>query len=152
MRRSTAVLLAGMLACSESTVLAPPVREPDSPRESTPTATLVANYSLVLVNGTALPSESPTGAGQWDYDGAKIQLEMASLAFYNDGTVVESWFHRNAVNGQAVPPQTCKGRYTRLSDSTLQIGSGEAASVVTLTATGVVWQVAGFTLTYELVK
>lgn len=149
MRRTLAVLLAGIVACAESPVAAP-VSEPDLPRDATPTPTVVASYTLVLVNGAVLPSESPTGAGQWDYDGAKIELEMALLVFYNDGTFEESWFHRR--NGSAYSPQTSKGSYRRTSDSTLQIGSGNGATVMTLTATGLVWKLPGFTLTYELQK
>ena len=152
MRPTFAFLLAGMLACSDSSVLDPPVSEPDPPREPTPAATLVASYALVLVNGSPLPSESPTGAGQWDYDGVQYVLDMATLAFYKDGTFVESWYHRRKVSGESIAPQNCTGRFTRISDSTLQLGVGEGATLVTLTATGLVWQFAGFTLTYELQK
>lgn len=151
MRRTCAVLLAGILACSNYSV-APPVRELDLPREPKPAPTLVATYALVLVNGAPLPSDSPIGAGQWDYDGVRYVLDMATLAFYSDGTFVESWFHRGALSGESMTPQCSTGRYTRISDSTLQLGIGSGATLVSVTATGLLWQFAGFTLTFELQK
>lgn len=152
MRRAFAVLLAGILACSDSPVLAPSVLEPDSPQEPTPAPTLVASYALVLVNGAPPPSESPVGAGEWDYDGVEYVLDMATLAFFNDGTFVQSWYHRRKLSGQSIAPQSFKGRYTRISDSTLQLGIGDGATLATLTETGLVWRFAGFALTYELQK
>jgi hypothetical protein len=151
--RTLAVLLLGILACADSGIVAPLAGEPDSPPVVPPTAPapkVGANYALVLVNGAPLPSASPTGAGQWDYDGAQVKLVGATLAIYTDGTLVEWWEHRSSRDWSVSFSQTCPGRYTRISESTLQVGVGEGATFVTLTATGLVWKVAGFTLTYEL--
>lgn len=153
MLRTMAVLLLGILACSDSPVVAPLLSEPEPPRVPTPAPILAVGYTLVLVNGAPLPSESPVGAGQWDYDGAVFKLVDATLAFYIDGTLLESWSHRRTLGGRSERiTQTFNGRYTRISYSTLQMGVGEGASFVTLTATGLVWQMAGFTLTYEQLK
>ncbi len=152
MRGTIAVVLAGILGCAESAVLAPPVDHAEPLREPTtaPAPTPACRYTLVLVNDRPLPSESPTGAGQWDYDGAIVKLVGASLEFFQDGTITESWLHHSSLAGLVT--QTCTGLFTRISDSTIRIGSGEASTIVTVTATGLVWQLPGFTLTYELQK
>jgi hypothetical protein len=152
MLRTIAVLLVAMLACSDSPVAAPS-SEPDAPivPPTTPAPTVGANYVIALVNGAPLPSESPIGAGQWDYDGAQYNLVFAMLALYADGTLSETWTHRRTPGGDEIT-QSFSGRYTRISDSILQIGAGAGATFVTLSATGLVWQLPGFKLTYELQK
>jgi hypothetical protein len=152
MLRTIAVLLVAMLACSDLTV-APTSSEPAAPvvPPTAPAPKVGANYMIALVNGAPLPSESPIGAGQWDYDGAQYKLVFAMLAFYADGTLSETWSHRRTPGGEEIT-QSFSSRYTRISESTLQIGVGEGATFVTLSATGLVWQLPGFTLTYELEK
>ena len=155
MLRTSGVLLLGIVACSDSPIVAPPAGEPDSPPIAPPTVPVSqvgAHYALVMVNGAPLPSESPTGAGQWDYDGAQVKLVGATLAIYSDGTIVESWEHLSSRDRSAPITQTCVGRYTRISESTLQIGVGEGETFMTLSATALVWQLPDFTLTYELQK
>jgi hypothetical protein len=149
MLRTFGVLLLGILACSDSPVVAPPSSEPDAPIVP-PAPKAGANYVIALVNGALLPSESPIGAGQWDYDGAQVKLVSATLSLYADGTLLESWTHHSTQNG--VITQSFGGRYTRLSDSLLQVGVGEGVTFVTLSATGLVWQLPGFTLTYKLLN
>jgi hypothetical protein len=48
--------------------------------------------------------------------------------------------------------QACRGLYTRISNAVLQVGIGEGATFMTLSATGLVWEIPGFTLAYELLK
>ncbi|HZI26926.1 MAG TPA: hypothetical protein VFD64_02150 [Gemmatimonadaceae bacterium] len=147
MLRAFVALLLGILACSDSPTVASPGSAPVVPPSA---PNIGANYALILVNGEPLPSESPVGAGQWDYDGAHVKLVSATLSLRVDGTLLESWSHHSSLHGLGT--QSFSGRYTRISDSTLKVGLGEGATFVTLSPTGLVWQLPGFTLTYELQK
>jgi hypothetical protein len=150
MRFGYAIVLIGILACSE----APQTSSPFAPHDSTngPTVSppdITAQYVLLLVNGSPPPSRSPVGAGEWDYDGATCELVSAALAFRSDDTYVETWAHR-CTNSSGLITQQFTGTYIRISKSELRIGA--AATVATLTDTGLVWQFGDFTLTYGLSK
>ena len=145
--------LLGTVACSDATTVAPNV-PPDPPQPPViAIPKIIAQYALILVNGSPPPSKSPVGAGDWDYDGATFELVSAGLILNQDGTFVESWVHRRTHQGSSsfIKAEHI-GRYIKISESTLRIGDGGATSFATLTATRLVWQFAGFTLTYELTK
>jgi hypothetical protein len=150
MRFSYAVALIGILGCSEAppavVALAPP-DSADGPTVSPPA--IGAKYALLLVNGLPLPSKSPVGAGEWDYDGATYELVSAALTLKSDDTYVEAWVHRRTGTSELLS-QEFTGKYIRISKSVLQIGA--AATVATLTDTSLVWHLTSFTLTYGLSK
>jgi hypothetical protein len=94
-------LVIGTLGCSNGPVSPPRANDP-APGIETPSTALAgfnARYTLILVNGSPLPSKSPIGAGEWDHDGAQCELVSASLAFNPDGRFVESWIHKRTPVG-----------------------------------------------------
>jgi hypothetical protein len=153
MRLAFGVVLLGTMACTDSPV-APPPSKPHLPvaLPVPPAPQLGTEYVLVLVNLGSLPSKSPIGAGQWDDDGAEVKLVGATLSIYSDGTLLESWEHRSSSDWSVPIMQACRGLYTRISNAVLQVGIGEGATFMTLSATGLVWEIPGFTLAYELLK
>ena len=144
-------LLIGTLGCSDGPVLAPAINDPAPIIETHPPefAGFNSRYTLTLVNGSPLPSKSPGGAGEWDYDGAQYELVSASLAFNPNGRFVESWIHRRTTGGSLIREDYI-GQYSRTSDTTFRLGP--ASTIATLTTNGLVWRMGSFTLTYELTK
>jgi len=150
MRFAYAAALIGILGCSEPPATLTTVALPDSTaRPTVPPAAINSRYALLLVNGSPPPSRSPVGAGEWDYDGATYELVSAELTFKSDDTYVEAWVHRR-IGTAVLISQDFTGPYIRVSKTALRIGT--AATVATLTDTGLVWQLPNFTLTYGLGK
>jgi hypothetical protein len=150
MRFGYAAALISILGCSEAPLAVNAVARPDSAAEPTIAPPDVSgSYALVLVNGVPLPSKSPTGVGEWDYDGATYELVRATLTLNRDGTYVEAWVHRRTGTSQLFS-QEFTGKYIHISKSVLRLGT--AATVARLTGTALIWQLSKFRLTYELSK
>ena len=148
MRFAYAAALMGILGCSEPPRTPTSIALPDSTdRPTVSPPGINARYALLLVNGSPPPSRSPVGAGEWDYDGATYELVSAELTFKSDDTYVEAWVHRR-IGTSVLISQEFTGPYIRVSKSAVRIGT--AATVATLTDTGLVWQLPNFTLTYGL--
>ena len=74
MKASVFVLLGAIVACADPTAVAD---------ESIDDAPVILRFTLARVNDQPLPTDPPTGAGQWDYDGSIVKLTAARLKTYD---------------------------------------------------------------------
>lgn len=120
MKVSISLLFAmAVCACSEPTAVA--VEEPTG---STPADAIMAKYTLRRVNDQELPTEPPTGAGDWDYNGVILELAGGELTLYENGRYSLEWYHRP--KGTYGPGQSmeCVGTFLLIGTSTIRFDAG----------------------------
>lgn len=139
------LLLCALAACSGTDLPTAATPEAEPTPESRPVASnpvIASQYVLAQYNGGPLPSWSPIGAGDWDYDGTKHELLGATMTFYTDGTYSDRWSHRaTTVHGVGYDhSQEFLGRYTHLGGQLVRLdGPHNTTSTATLTDSTLTW-------------
>lgn len=139
MRASVFVLLGAIVACADPTAVA----DESIADESIDDAPVILRFTLARVNDQPLPTDPPTGAGQWDYDGSIVKLTAARLALRADGTYMLTWVHRSTLNGaSSISEMLCTGTYVSIGQTLIRF-DGAAGTVGQITRDGLTWSWGG---------
>ena len=148
MRSSVVLLLGVLIGCSDpTTVPDEPIQDSGEPIQD---AAVTHRFTLVRVNDQLLPTDPPTGAGEWDDDGSIVQLTAARLALRADGTYVLTWVHRSTLNGASrLSEMLSTGVYAVIGETLIRF-DGEDGTVGAISRDRLTWSWGGdFTLAFQ---